>query len=163
MQQSGSTHASTHSFSAAGRSACTLLLKIDQRRQEERGKKRAGRSWEVEKKTKQGHQHWMTTSTCPIQLRSLGAKIPFQEAGKEGERQRMKEGDTERQADDRPLPVYLFLPFLPTIITTGNRPRWCLFTYGMSCLGLFAFYAASVISLKSLKTCNTYNIGSGLI
>lgn len=56
----------------SGGSVCTLWLKIDQRRQEERGKKRVGRSWEVEKKTKQG-----TTSTCPIQLRSLRAKIPF--------------------------------------------------------------------------------------
>lgn len=139
MEQSGSTHASTQ-FQCSGRSVCTLLLKIDQRRQEEREKKRAGRSWEVEKKRKQGHQHWMTTSACPIQLRSLRAKIPFQEAGKEGERQRMKEGDTECQADDRPLPLYLFLPFLPIIITTGNRPLWCLFTYGVSCLGLLLLF-----------------------
>lgn len=144
MEQSGSTHASTHSCSAAAGAYAHYygkLIKGGMKRE----KKRTRRSWEVEKKTKQGHQHLMTTSACPIQLRSLRAKIPFQEAGKEGVRQRMKEGDAERQADDRPLPVYLFLPFLPTIITTGNRPLWCWFTYGVSCLGLLLLFIQQVL------------------
>lgn len=154
MEESGSTHASTHSFSAAAGVYAHYYWKLI-KEGKKREKKRAGRSWEVEKKTKQGHQHLMTTSACPTQLRSLRAKIPFREAG------RRRETENERGGPRAPgwWQAPPCISFLPIIITTGNRPLWCLFTYGVSSLGLLLLFTF----LKSLKKCNTYNIGSRLI
>lgn len=84
-------------FYCSDGSACTLLLKMDQRRQRDRGERRAGRLQEGEKKTKQGRRHWMTTSTCPNELLSLRAKILFKEAGKEGKRERERDKDGHRE------------------------------------------------------------------
>lgn len=161
MEQSGSTHASTHSCSAAAGAYAHYYGKLIKEGMK-REKKRTRRSWEVEKKTKQGHQDLMTTSACPIQLRSLRAKIPFQEAGKEGVRQRMKEGDAERQADDRPLPVYLFCPSYQQSSPRATGHSGVDSLMGCPVLVCCYFLFSKCYFLKESQN-NTYNIGSGLI
>lgn len=78
-------------------------------------------------------------------------------------RQRKRETENERGGHRAPgwwqaPPCISFLPFLLIIITTGNRPHWCLFTYGVSCLGSLFLFMQQVLLPQSVSKHATHII-----